>query len=377
MKVTEVESFLVGNAHFVRIHTDTGLTGLGQSACWGYPAAVDTLVRTLANNILDEDPLRIEHLWQQLYRIGPFRGAVLSGAVSAVDIALWDIKGKYYEAPIWQLLGGRCRDRVRLCLLILGISTPDDIWQAVHDARGEGYSAIKFDPLPPGYPDMAVRELVTAVSDRVASAREAAGESVDVVIEFHRSLSPLQALPVIKALQQFHPLFMEDPIQIDSISSQADIARRFPVAIGLGERLHSIWEFREQLEQAGPIYLRADIGLAGGITHCKKIAAIAEAYHTSPMWHNWLGPVITAASTHLDVSIPNFLVQEFYAPADEGDAASYLTTTLHRDGGYLLPPETPGLGVELDQEKMPADDSQSSLLTRIPLRADGSVSWSV
>src|SRR3712207_5741216 len=278
MKIAEVESLVVGGGQFVRITTDSGLVGLGQTACWGYPEAVDAVVRAWRPYLIGQDPLRIEHHWQFMYRLGPFRGSVLSGAVSAVDIALWDVKGQHFGAPIWELLGGRCRDKIRLHLLMPG-GTPDEVHAQAKAAAAEGFTTIKFDPLPTGYQDLSLDGLIGATVERVAAAREAVGREVDVILELHRKLTPLQAVPLCHALAEFRPLLIEDPIQIDSIQSQAEIATRITSALANGERMHTIWEFRELLVAGGSQYVRPDVGLAGGITHLKKIAAVAESFH--------------------------------------------------------------------------------------------------
>jgi len=374
LRIVEVESLIAGSGHFVRIHTDSGLVGLGQSACWGYLEAVDGALAVFRRYLLGQDPFRIEHHWQHLYRMGPFRGSVLGAAISAVDIALWDVKGQALGVPIWELLGGKCRERIRLHLL-MGGATPDDLGRNARAAAEEGFTALKFDPLPPGYQDMATAALVHAAVERTAAAREAVGRDVDLILELHRKLTPLQAIPVIEALAQFQPLLVEDPIQIDSIQSQAEIARRVPVAIGIGERLHTIWEFRELLAAGGAQYVRPDVGLAGGLTHCKKIAAIAESYHAAVVTHNYLGPVLTAASVHLDASIPNFVVQE-YSKGDEALADAF-PGTLRRDGGFLPLPEGPGLGVRLDESRIPPSDRPRLDPTSTPHRADGSIAYSV
>src|SRR5205823_3114916 len=299
--------------------------------------------------LVGKDPMRIEHHWQYLYRMAPFRGNVVSGAVSAVDVALWDIKGQKLGVPIWELLGGRCRDKVRLHLL-MGGGTAEDVHEKARAAAAEGFTAIKFDPLPAGFQDLTLEGLVATAVEQVAAAREAVGREVDIIVELHRKLTPLQALPLCEALAQFRPLFVEDPIQIDSIESQAAIARRLTSPIGNGERLASIWEFRELLVAGGAQYVRPDVGLAGGLTHCKKIAAIAESFHAAVVTHNFLGPVLTAASVHLDVAIPNFVVQE-YSTIDEQQADAF-PGALKRQGGYLPVPESPGLGLRLDEAKL-------------------------
>jgi galactonate dehydratase len=377
VKIAEVESLLLAGAHFVRITTDGGQVGLGQSACWAYPEAVDAVVRTFRAYLIGQDPRQIERHWQHLYRMGPFRGSVLSGAISAVDIALWDIKGQIYQAPIWDLLGGKYRDRVRLHLL-MGGETPQEVGANALSAAEDGFTAIKFDPIPAGFGDMTQDALVRGVVARVAAAREAVKSDLDIILELHRKLTPLQALPVIEAVARFNPLFVEDPVQIDSIVSQAEIARRVNMPIANGERLHTIWEFRELLVHGGSQYVRPDVGLAGGLTHTRKIAAIAESFHSAVVTHNFLGPVLTAAAVHLDTAIPNFVVQE-YARTDEASKWRFLEGVLRRQGGYLLPPEVPGLGLRLVDTAV--NESLGPLGDRplhdIPRRADGSVVYAV
>ena len=375
MKIADVESLVLAGGQFVRITTEDGLVGIGQTACWGYPNAVHEIVQTFRQYLIGQDPMRIEHHWQYLYRMAPFRGSALSGAVSAVDVALWDIKGQKLQVPIWELLGGRCRDRIRLHLL-MGGETPDALARNARAAVEEGFTAINFDPIPAGFENLTLEGLIATVVERVAAAREAVGKDADVIIEMHRKLTPLQAVPVSEALAQFNPLFIEDPIQIDSIQSQAEIARRISTALANGERMHTIWEFREMLVGGGTQYVRPDVGLAGGLTQVKKIAAIAESFHAAVVTHNFLGPVLTAASAHLDVAIPNFLVQE-YTRADETLWAAAFPGTLKRTGGYLEVPEAPGLGVRLDESTLAT--IQHSLLDpkKSPLRDDGSVARAV
>jgi len=372
-RIERVESLPIGGGYFVRITTDDGLSGVGQSAAWGYPQAVDQVVQSFAGYLVGQDPMRIEHHWQYLYRLAPFRGNVVSGALSAVDIALWDLKGQRLQAPIWELLGGRCRDKVRLHLL-MGGGTAADVHAKAKAAAAEGFTAIKFDPLPAGFQDMSLEGLVATAVEQVAAAREAVGREVDIIVELHRKLTPLTALPLCEALAQFRPLFIEDPIQIDSIQAQAEIARRLTAPIGNGERLASIWEFRELLVAGGPQYVRPDVGLAGGLTHCKKIAAIAESFHAAVVTHNFLGPVLTAAAVHLDVSIPNFVVQE-YSKVDEQQAAAFPGAPT-RQGGYLPVPEAPGLGLRIDDAKL-AELGRPVGSRQLPLRGDGSVAYSV
>lgn len=375
MKIDKIESFFIRNGYVIRIHTDTGISGVGQTACWGYPEAVDSIINTFKKYLIGQNPLRIEHHWQYLYRMGPFRGTALSGAISAVDIALWDIKGKHLGVPIWELLGGNCRDKIRLHLLGGG-STPETMFEAAKAAVAEGFTALKFDPLVGGFQDMGVDRLVKTARDIVAAAREGGGPDLDLIVEVHRKLTPMNSILLESALAPFNLYFIEDPIQIDTINTQAELAKRMTTPLAIGERNVSIWEFRELLEAGGPQYVRPDLGLAGGITHCKKIAALAEAYHSAVVTHNFLGPLITAASIHLDASIPNFITQE-YTKADESAEFAVYKVAYQREGGYIPIPEAPGLGVELDDALIPESPYRPMNTGTTPLREDGSVAYAV
>lgn len=383
MKIDQVETFYIGSNHYVLIHTDNGITGLGQSGCWAYPEATDMIIKRFSQYLIGKDPMQIEHHWQYLYRMGPFRGSILSAAISAVDIALWDIKGQKLNAPIWELLGGACRNKIRLHVLLGSDSpdasdvgfTPDYLFKLSKKAAADGFTAMKIDPIPDNFQNLSVRDLIKKTKQLVAAMREGAGDEADIILEIHRKLTPMNSIALAKELEEFHPLFYEDPIQIDSIQSQSEVVRKINLPAANGERLHTIWEFKELLTAGGSQYVRPDLGLAGGVTQCKKIAAIAESYHSAIITHNFLGPVLTAASVHLDVSIPNFLVQE-YSMIDESKINTPFQSTLKREGGYLLLPECIGLGVKVDRNKVNTNYEPRNL-ENIPLRYDGSVGYSV
>ncbi len=381
MKIEKIETYLVRDLFLVEVTTDNGITGLGQSACWGFPEAVSAIVQKMIPLLLSQDPTHTEHISQLLYRSSPFKGSVLSGALSAIDIALWDIKAKSFQCPVWELLGGKVRDKVRLHLLLGGFDNQlpkeEGIYGAAKKAVEQGFTALKIDPLPDNYFDLSLDKLVKQTKDYVGALREGAGEDVDIILEIHRKLTPMVAIHLAENLKEFNPMFYEDPIQIDSIISQAEIAQRVSIPVANGERMHSIWEFRELLTHGGPQYVRPDVGLAGGLTHTKKIAAIAESFHSAVVTHNFLGPILTAASVHLDVTIPNFITQEFTL-ADESEKHDFINSSLNRDGGYMLLPEGIGLGVEIDKEKISKTPySPRELHNAVPFRNDGSVAFSV
>ena len=382
MKIEKINSYLARDQFIVEIITDKGISGVGQSACWAYPEAVKAIVDRFKNILIGKDPFMIEEINQLLMRTGPFRGSVLSGAISCIDIALWDIKGKYFETPIWNLLGGKVRNKVRLHLL-LGIiygnskSKNEGLYESAKKAVKDGFTALKIDPLPDNYYDLSLDQLIKETIATVAALREGAGSEVDIILEIHRKLTPMTSVHLAESIKEFNPMFFEDPIQIDSIISQSDIAKKVSIPIANGERMHSIWEFRELLANGGPQYVRPDVGLAGGITQTKKIASIAESYHSALITHNFLGPILTAASIHIDVSIPNFITQE-YSLGDESEKNNYLISSLKREGGYIITPEKPGLGIEINKEiinQVPYEPLD--LNDQVPYRLDGSNAFSV
>lgn len=376
--VLEIPNESTGFHTFVRISTECGITGLGQSGGWGYQRAVGEIIKEMTPLLLGQDPFRIEHLWHLLYRSRPFRGNLISSAVAAIDNALWDIKGKKLGVPVWQLIGGKYRDKVRLHTLIDG-NTPDEIAASVKQAKDDGYTAVKFDPLVAGFADLALPALVESALEMGHAARAAGGKDLDIIFELHRKLDPFKGVVVANALAQFQPLFIEDPIQIDSIEAQATICRRINSPVATGERLNNIWEYRELLSYGVPIHVRPDLGMSGGISMCLKIAAIAESHHASVVPHNFLGPGITAPTLHLSIAIPNLLTMEYYAKdEDPNSSCALVKTSAKRIGGYMEAPDRPGLGIELDFQ---SDSSNRG--TQIPmssagmLRTDGSVTRSV
>jgi galactonate dehydratase len=277
---------------------------------------------------------------------------------------------------VWDLLGGKFREKVRLHLLTGG-ANPEEIRVNFRAAAEEGFTALKFDPLPEGFENMTLARLITSTRDMAAAAREGAGLDVDLIFELHRKLSPMNAIALADALVEFRPLFYEDPIQIDSIMLQGEIARRTILPVANGERMSTVWEFRDLLAAGGPQYVRPDLGIAGGLTGCRKIAALAESYHAALVSHNFLGPLLTAASVHLDVSIPNFVTQE-YLKLDESPRApdAVFRTVLRREGGYIEAPEAPGLGVELDDALL--GEAPFAYLPRdVALRGDGSPAMAI
>ena len=376
MRITDIQTIPVDRYLFVQVHTDAGLTGLGESGTWGYLEASQAAVETFKRYLIGQDPLRIEHHWQYLYRWTHFRGAAIMGALSAIDIALWDIAGKHFGVPCYQLVGGKCRDKARVYYHVFG-ATKDELIEGCRQAKAMGYTAVGHltpfldEPRDRPYFETHVQRMQRAI-DTVARYREAVGDEVDLCIEIHRQLTPVEAITLARGIERYHPFFYEDPILPDSFDAMAMVAENIHIPIATGERLHTIYEFEMLLRRGAVQYVRPDVCLAGGLTHCKKIAALAEAHHVRVVPHNPLSPVSTAACVQLAACIPNFALQEY--PQGEWDSPKrgIVKEPLKVERGYLLIPEGPGIGVELAEdaaERYP----YRPLAVQTRLHEDGSV----
>ena len=376
MQITAVETLLVDRYLFVQVHTDAGITGLGESGAWGFLEASAAAVETFTRYLVGQDPLRIEHHWQYLYRWSHFRGAAIMGALSAVDIALWDIAGKHFGVPVHQLLGGKCRDRARVYYHVNG-GTKEELIQGCIDAKARGFTAVghltPFLDEPPDRPYfMTHADKMTDAIDTVRRYREAVGNDVDLCIEIHRRLTPAEAVVLGRGIEPYHPFFYEDPILPDNLDEMALVAERIHVPIATGERLHSIWEYQALLQRGAVQYVRPDVCLVGGISHAKKIAALAEAFHVQVVPHNPLSPVSTAACVQLAAAIPNFALQELPVGEEVPPKRTMVDQPLALDGGFLLVPERPGIGIELAPDVRQRHPYRPRAVeTR--LRTDGSV----
>lgn len=376
MKITAVKPLLIDRYLFVQVHTDAGIVGLGESGTWGYLEASAQAVKTFAAYLVGQDPGRIEHHWQYMYRSSHFRGAAIMGAISAIDIALWDIAGKHFGVPVYQLLGGKCRDKARVYGHVFGRTT-EQLVQGCLDAKARGFTAIgHLTPFLDESHDVPYFKTHAAkISDAVETVRryrEAVGNDVDLCIEIHRRMAPAEAVVLARGIEQFHPFFYEDPILPDNFDAMALVAQNIQIPIATGERLHTIYEFEMLLRRGAVQYVRPDVCMAGGITHSKKIAALAEAHHVGVVPHNPLSPVSTAACLQLAACIPNFALQEYPIGEDRPPKSEIVIGAPRLENGFLLISDAPGIGVELAEgaeEKHPY--RPRGLHTR--LHVDGSV----
>ena len=343
MKITRLETIMVKPRWlFLKVHTDAGIVGLGEPIVEGRAETCATAIKELSEYLVGKDPRAVVHHWQAMYRHAFYRGGpVLTSAISGVDQALWDIKGKALGVPVYELLGGPTRSRMRV---YAHVRTPED----VRRRKQEGFTAFKtgvFKERPariietPGF--------VKKMADRFADLREAAGDEADIGIDFHGAISPQTAKLLIKALEPYQPMFVEEPVQCQNVEAMAEIARGTHLPIATGERIFTKWGFREILEKKAAVILQPDLCHAGGITEVRLIAGMAEAYYAAIAPHNPLGPISLAAGLQLAASIPNFLCQEQVSLG-----VGYIKKPFRVVDGYVDLPRGPGLGIELDDDAM-------------------------
>ena len=380
MKITGVRPLLADGGHrifvFVKVETDQdGLVGWGEASLEGKPRAVAGAVEDLEGLILGEDPRRVEHCWQMMYRGAFWRlGVIGLSALSGIDQALWDIKGKDAGLPVYDLLGGRVRDRVLMYTHFQGTGT--DPKKAAEDAAAKvskGYKAIKTVPVPLTRPVDGI-EPVKEAEALMRAVREAVGDGVDVLLDLHGRLSPAMAIQYGEAFAPYRPYFLEEPVQCENPKMMAEVTRALRTPIATGERLFTRFGFREILELGAAHVLQPDLCHAGGISEVRKIAAMGEVYYAGLAPHNPLGPVSTAACVQVDLVCPNFLVQEIVDPDQYPESQALVVEPLEVKDGHIEPPTKPGIGVEVDEAavaKQPADFSKQRS-TRAT-HADGSV----
>jgi galactonate dehydratase len=357
MKITHIEPILfdagLGRVWlFVRVETDAGLSGTGE-ATTTEPFMAAAVLRRVGESLVGEDPARIQDLWQRTYRrwFNVRGGPLLLCALSGIEHALWDIKGKVAGLPVCELLGGKLRDTVPVYanhMFFSGLVDPAANAERAAEAMARGYRAVKIDPFGSARDTLSRLELRQAMAV-VRAVREAIGPDGDVAVDSHAKLSMAGAIAAGRALDEFEPLFYEEPVPPENIAALRKVRESVAVPIATGERLYTKWGFRALLEAQAAEIIQVDVAHCGGILEARFIAAMAETYYTQLAPHCWYGPVALAASLHLDACIPNLLVQEQPVPYSEPpQQRDLLKQPLVIADGTLRVPNAPGLGVELD-----------------------------
>ena len=372
MKIERIETFLVNRFLVVRVTTDDGTVGVGESCYWAYPRAAEETVKILGDAIQGMDARDTEHIWNYMHRYnGSFRGNSISGAISAIDIALWDIKGKRLDAPVWDLLGGRARHRVRAIALGVGGETADEVVESAKAVKDRGYTALKFTPMPREWQLLKYPVLINNAVDMLAAVREEVGWDFDIGIEIHRNMRPSEAVVFCEKAMQFNPYFIEDPIVPDSVLAMGDVGSKMRLPLAVGERNAGIYEFREYAESTKCSFFKPDIAVAGGITGVKKIAAIAESHHILIAPHNFQGPIATAACVQLGISSPAWDVLEA-VDEDKPPRRDMVDAPMEVKDGWFTLPEKVGLGVKFLDDSADKHPFEPARIPP-PIREDGSV----
>ena len=355
MKITKVNTYLVRPRWgVVEIETDEGITGWGEAVLEGHAGTVLRCVEEMEDYLLQADPSRIEDIWTTLYRAGFYRGGgIMMSAISGIDQALWDIKGKMFQAPVYELMGGTCRDKMRVYSWVGG-DRPSDVGKAAREKLEEGFTAVKMN---------ATEELqmidsydkIDAVLERVAAIRESCGRAFGIAIDFHGRVHKPMAKVLAKKLEEFDPMFLEEPVLCENMEAFAEIAAACNIPIATGERLYSRWDFKRLLHAGGVDIIQPDLSHAGGITEVKKIASMAEAYDVALAPHCPLGPIALAACLNVDATCYNAVIQEQSIGIHYNVGKSVLDYVNNREDfaftdGFVSLPRKPGLGVEVNKE---------------------------
>ena len=357
MKITGFEVFpVLPRWQFLKIKTDEGICGWGEPVVEGRAHTVKGAIEELSYYFMGKDPSDIEDLWQTFYRAGFYRGGPeVMSAIAGIDQALWDIKGKALNTPVYNLLGGKCRDRLKVYCWIGG-DRPSDIAAEVLKKQSEGYSAVKMNASEEMHYIDSFKK-VDAVLDRARAIREAVGNDMEFAIDFHGRIHKPMAKIIAKELEPYHPMFIEEPVLTENIEALRDIASATATPIATGERMFSRWDFKKILTEGYVDIIQPDLSHAGGISECKKIAAMAEAFDVAVAPHCPLGPVALAACVQLDMCTPNAFIQEQSMGIhynQGGDLLDYLedAAPFRYKDGFIDPLTGPGLGVTVDEAKI-------------------------
>jgi galactonate dehydratase len=371
-RIAKVEVFTAGISCFVRLTTEDGVQGVGESTAFAYPNAVAEVIRNFEPFLIGADAHDVEQNWLKMYRALGWRGLMLGGAISAIDQAMWDIRGRVFETPVWHLLGGRSRKAVRGMKVVFGNSKEELINDSLK-AQKEGYTAIKIILHQHDHHQMRHAQKIADLVDRMASLRDAVGNTLDIGVELHRNMQPGNSVALIEELMPFRPLFVEDPIPPDSVLSFAEVSAKVRTPMAAGERNTSIYEFREYIEHAGLAFVRPDIGIAGGFTHVRKICAMAEAHHQGILPHAVpSGAVATMAHIHMGITAPNWEAQEHVDQNVDPIQQMVKRIPVVKDG-WLYPFDEPGLGMELNDAYFATNPPVTVFPIKPDLREDGSV----
>ena len=369
MKITQITPFLVDRFLLVRVYTDAGIIGNGEAGLWAHHPTVFAAIQELSDYYVGKDPTRMEHHFQTVARDTHFMGAVLSAAMSAIDIACWDILGKSVGLPVYQLLGGKCRDKVKVFANVVGETLTERAESAIREVEA-GYLSLRSTPFFTGFEQKTPTHVIGDAVEIVRAIREAVGYEIDLGLEIHRNLRPEEAITLAHELAPFRILYYEDPLAPESNEAVEYVARNINLPMATGERFYNIYQFKDLIDRKSVSLIRPDLSLAGGYTQCKKIAGMAEAAFVGIFPHLMGSPVNIAAFVQWDAATPNYVLHESLPYADAFN--EIVDHPPERDGGYIIVPDRPGIGLEIDETKLAKFPYKPKRITGF-FQADGAV----
>ena len=364
MQITDIKTFLVHpgkakNLCFVKIETDEGIYGWGE--CYTQSdrdVQITAHVDQLRRYLIGRDPTNIKHFTQMAFDdFAGRRGSMdYYCAISGLEHAMWDIVGKAYGAPVHKLIGGACRDKIRVYAngWSGGNPTPDSLAERASEVIEAGFTALKFDPIPGRWRTYVSKDVEDAAVENVRAVREAVGPDVDILVEMHRRLAPMHAVRIAHEIERYRPFWYEEPILAENIPALASVRQKINIPVVTGEELYTKFEFREVFERQAADILNPDVCNVGGILELKEIAAMAEPYFVVISPHNFNSTTVGLAATiQVSAAIPNFLITEYFVNLEElgRDIAK---NPFEVKDGYIQIPDTPGLGIDLDEERLAA-----------------------
>ncbi len=379
MKITDIKTFLVGaggrNYVFVKVETDQGIHGIGEAYSCGPDEATAATINDFKRWLVGQDPRNIEYLWALMYNFTRFPGgSVVNAALSGIEHALWDISGKAAGLPVYMLLGGRCRDKVRLYQSAGGGEPSEVADNAKRLVEKYGYTAVKMSPHMPGTNALPYNRVTRMSGQRVRAVRDALGPDVDIGVDIHAKFFEVsRAIRMAREIEPYNPMWLEEPIRPENFAAMSKLAEHVNIPLASGECNYTKYEFRDLLAVQALDIIQPDVCVCGGLIEMKKIAAMAEAHCVVVAPHNPMGPVATTVNVHFALSTPNFFILEYH-PDDTSPRKDLLKEPLMVKDGYIPAPSRPGLGIELNEEAF-RHYPPKPWRRGFEFRADGSVAY--
>ena len=380
MKITGIECLIAGsptinNVVYVRTHTDSGIYGVGEAYRVGPDLATPHWIAYFADQLVGRNPLEIERAWAMMYQGARFPpGSTGMAAISGIEQSLWDIAGKARGVPVYQLLGGRVRDRIRAYHGVGGESAEEFAENGRQLVKEQGFTALKAGPLGPNWRHMTWEAALVDARARLGALREAVGPDVDIGLDAHAAIfEPARVLELSDVLAEFRPFFMEEPLRMENRRAMAYLRRKMPFALATGECLYTKYELGDLIRDGGVDILQPDVCIVGGLLEMRKVAFYAEAHDLVVAPHNPLGPVATMVNLHFDAATPNFLIQEYRTP-NEVEAATVNAAPRPTDG-YFEIPEGPGWGIDVVEDAIDANPYVRPWRRGDEVMQDGSIAY--